>query len=150
MNGKVFWVMGLVLMVALLSVACAGPKGDPGPVGPAGPPGEKGGIGLAGPAGPAGILEVKGVNLDEGPPVAPHVDDGHGHAVTATYVANAGDIVSAADWDAMLTVRVDMSDFIFTPESLSLNTGQPYKLELVNVGTTKHYFTAEGFYQSVK
>ncbi len=85
-------------------------------------------------------------------------DGGHAHAADgedvhlktqATYVANAADFVSAADWDSMLTVRVDMSDFIFTPASLTLETGQPYKLELVNVGTTKHYFTAEGFYQSV-
>ncbi len=85
-------------------------------------------------------------------------DDGHAHAgdeldahpkTEATYVANAADFVSAADWDSMLTVRVDMSDFTFTPESLTLETGQPYKLEIVNVGTTKHYFTAEGFYQSV-
>ena len=149
MNGRIFWIIGLFLMVGLLSVACAGPKGDPGLTGSAGQAGEKGDIGLTGPAGPAGILEANAVNLDEGPPVAAHVDDGHGHEVTATYVANAGDIVSAADWDAMLTVRVEMSDFIFTPESLSLKTGQPYKVELVNVGNTKHYFTAERFYQSV-
>ena len=85
-------------------------------------------------------------------------DDGHAHAADepdahlkteATYVANAADIVSAADWDSMLTVRVDMSELIFTPESLTLETGQPYKLEIVNTGTVKHYFTAEGFYQSV-
>ncbi len=85
-------------------------------------------------------------------------DDGHAHAADeehahlkteATYVANAADFVSTADWDSMLTVRVEMSDFIFAPESLTLETGHPYKLELVNVGTTKHYFTAEGFYQSV-
>ena len=149
MNGKIFWVIGLVLIVALLSVACTGPKGDPGPVGPAGPAGEKGDIGLTGPAGPTGLLEAKEINVDEGSPAVAHVDDGHGHAVTATYVATAADIVSAADWDSILTVRVDMSDFIFTPESLTLRTGQPYKLELVNAGTTKHYFTAEGFYQSV-
>ena len=84
----------------------------------------------------------------------PAEDDDHTQAVDAlgagaTYVINAVDIVSAADWDSMLTVRVDMSDFIYTPASLTLETGQPYKLEIVNVGTTKHYFTAEGFYQSV-
>lgn len=148
MNRKVFWVMGLVLMVTMISAACTGPKGDPGPVGPAG---EKGDIGLTGPAGPAGVSEVQGVNLGGQTPSVTAVGDGHGHGheITATYVANAAEIVSAADWDAMLTVRVDMADFIFTPESLSLETGQPYKLELVNVGTTKHYFTAEGFYQSV-
>ena len=77
-------------------------------------------------------------------------DELDAHAQTgATYVANAADFVSAADWDSMLTVRVDMSESIFTPESLTLETGQPYKLEIVNTGTGKHYFTAEGFYQSV-
>ena len=85
-------------------------------------------------------------------------DDGHSQVVDepdarsqtgAAYVVNAADIVSAADWDSMLTVRVEMSDFIYSPESLTLETGLPYKLELVNAGTTKHYFTAAGFYQSV-
>lgn len=74
--------------------------------------------------------------------------DNHGDAVE-TYVANAGDFVSAADWDSMQTVRVNMSDFAFAPASLTLATGQPYKLEVVNDGATKHYFTAGEFYRSV-
>ena len=85
-------------------------------------------------------------------------DDGQAHAAgnldadrqaVDTYVANAGDFVSAADWDLMQTLRVDMFDFAFTPESLAFATGQPYKLEVVNVGSTKHYFTAGKFYRSV-
>jgi len=65
------------------------------------------------------------------------------------YVANAGDYVSAADWDSMKTVRVNMDEMSFSPETLTFEAGQPYKLEIVNVGTEKHYFTAEEFYRSV-
>ena len=36
---------------------------------------------------------------------------------------------------SMLTMRVDISDFTFAPESLNLKAGQPYKLELFNTAT---------------
>ncbi len=65
------------------------------------------------------------------------------------YVANAADFVSAADWDSMQTVRVEMGEFTFSPETLTFEAGKPYKLEIVNVGAEKHYFTAEEFYRSV-
>ena len=70
-----------------------------------------------------------------------------GHAV-GTYVANAGEYVSAADWDSMETIRVEMGEFSFTPETLKFEVGQPYKLEIVNTGSVKHYFTADSFYRS--
>ncbi len=73
----------------------------------------------------------------------PHVHAG------GLYVSNASDFVSAADWDTMQTVRIEMAEFKFTPEDLTFEAGQPYKLEIVNVGAIKHYFTAEEFYQSV-
>ena len=151
MNGKVFWVMGLVLLVALLSIACTGPKGDSGPVGPAGPVGEKADIGLTGPAGPAGILEIKGVDMDVVEPMVAHVDDGHGHAIAATYVANAGEIAGkkAADWSTAETIRVELGEFSFKPDNLVLEAGLPYKIELVNTGAVKHEFTAGDFFKSV-
>ena len=65
------------------------------------------------------------------------------------WVQNAGDLVSAADWDSMQTVRVEMDEFSFGPVTLAFEAGKPYKLEIVNVGVEKHYFTAEEFYRSV-
>ncbi len=65
------------------------------------------------------------------------------------YVANASDFVSAADWGTMQTVRVEMAEFAFTPQDLTFEAGQPYKLEIVNVGAVKHYFTAAEFYRMV-
>ncbi len=66
-----------------------------------------------------------------------------------SYVENAAEFVSAADWDSMQTVTIEMDEFSFTPQALMFKVGQPYKLEIVNVGATKHYFTAEKFYRSV-
>lgn len=65
------------------------------------------------------------------------------------YVANAADFVEAADWDAAETVTIDLSEFAFTPDQITLEAGQPYILELVNVGDVKHEFTAEDFFRTV-
>ena len=94
-------------------------------------------------AGMYGTIIVAGEVPESSPtPVMAAVAEGN-------WVQTATDLVSDADWDSMLTVRVDMSDFVFAPESLTLKAGQPYKLELVNTGTVKHYFTAGEFYQTV-
>lgn len=69
--------------------------------------------------------------------------------VPGTYVANSSDFVAAADWDSMTTVTVQLTEMAFTPETLSFSAGQPYKLEIINSGDVKHYFTAGDFYGSV-
>jgi uncharacterized cupredoxin-like copper-binding protein len=71
------------------------------------------------------------------------------HALDDQYLSNAGDFVSAADWDSIVTVTVEMSEYSFTPQDLTFEAGIPYKLEIVNVGDSKHYFTAEKFYRSI-
>lgn len=65
------------------------------------------------------------------------------------YVANAGEIVKAADWDKMITVTVDFDEYSYEPEELVFEVGQPYKLVLKNRGKKKHYFTAEDFYKAI-
>jgi uncharacterized cupredoxin-like copper-binding protein len=65
------------------------------------------------------------------------------------WVQNAGDLVFGADWDAMQTVRVELSEFSSVPEGLSFQVGEPYKLEIFNAGSVKRYFTAEEFYRTV-
>ena len=89
-----------------------------------------------------GVITVTGTTPTTPAPVMAPVADGD-------WVQNAADLVSAADWDTMQTVRVEISEFTFTPEPLTFEAGKPYKLEIVNVGTVKHYFTAEEFYSSV-
>ena len=58
-------------------------------------------------------------------------------------------LVTAADWDAKQTLTIDLTEFAFTPKDITLETGQPYVLEVVNKGTVKHEFTAEEFFGSV-
>lgn len=132
-----------LLVAAIFSVASlfvyAGCAGD---TGPAGPQGETGPQGLAGQQG------VSGQQGLAGPAASIAGGLGHVHA-GGSYVLNAGDFVSAADWDAMETVRVELNEFSFSPENLVFEAGKPYKLEVVNAGTEKHYFTAEEFYGAV-
>ncbi len=65
MRKRSLWVIGLILVSAVLLAACAGPAGQEGPVGPAGPAGPEGPqgptgpVGPAGPAGPAGPLAAE-------------------------------------------------------------------------------------------
>ena len=92
-------------------------------------------------AGMHGHITVTGTIPTTPAPVLAPVADGD-------WVQNASDLVSAADWDAMRTVTIEMSEFSFSPDILTLETGRPYKLEIVNTGTVKHYFTAESFYRS--
>jgi len=65
------------------------------------------------------------------------------------YVANSADFVAAADWDTAETLVVELSEFMFSPSDISLVAGQPYIIELVNVGTVKHEFTAGAFFRTV-
>jgi len=66
-----------------------------------------------------------------------------------SYITNASDIVGAADWDTMKTIRIEMDEFEYSFENLELEANQPYKLELVNIGEKKHYFTAPEFYRAI-
>lgn len=130
----------------LLLAACAGPAGTQGPIGPQGTAGPQG------PTGPAATQGAIGLQGSAGPqgPTGPAGPEGPAASSTGeSYVANAAEFVSAADWDSMQTVRVEMGEFTFTPQALIFKAGKPYKLEIVNVGSQKHYFTAEEFYRSV-
>lgn len=65
------------------------------------------------------------------------------------YITNASEIVSAADWDTMETITINMSEYEYSFDDLVLKANQPYKLELINDGEKKHYFTAPEFYKSI-
>lgn len=65
------------------------------------------------------------------------------------YVKDAPQRVKAADWSKMETVSVYQSEFAFSPSQLFFRVGSPYKLEIINRGMTKHYFTAEEFFKAI-
>lgn len=70
-------------------------------------------------------------------------------AIAADYITNAGEIVSAADWDSMKTIEIRMSEFEYSFDEMELTAGQPYRFVLINDGEKKHYFTAPEFYKSI-
>jgi len=67
----------------------------------------------------------------------------------ADYITNAQEIVKKADWKNMKTVTVKISEYDYQPDELVLKAGQPYKLELINVGKKKHYYTAPKFFKAI-
>lgn len=65
------------------------------------------------------------------------------------YIRDASKIVAEADWNNQRTVTVELNEYRYTPQTLRLKAGTPYKLELVNRGRTKHYFTAPEFFRAI-
>jgi uncharacterized cupredoxin-like copper-binding protein len=53
------------------------------------------------------------------------------------------------DWSAARPVEVVLADFSFTPETLALKEGQPYRLRFVNQGSGTHDFSAPDFFKTV-
>ena len=104
-------------------------------------------------AAPAAPAVAPVVAVPAGPAIAvPSFEDGHELASVlfdGQFVGNAPDIVAAADWASMETIRMEMSEFAFAPNDLTFKIGQPYKLELVTIGDVKHEFTAGDFFRSV-
>lgn len=70
-------------------------------------------------------------------------------ALAADYVTNGADLVKAADWKQMQTVSVQLGEHEFAPANMTLKAGQPYKIELKNVGEKDHYYTASRFFKAV-
>jgi hypothetical protein len=62
---------------------------------------------------------------------------------------NSAEIVKAANWDAMETVNVVLSEHDFEPKNLKLKANQPYRLVIKNTGEADHYYTAAEFFKSV-
>ena len=65
------------------------------------------------------------------------------------YIVNAKEIVKKADWKTMKTVVIEIDEHSYDPENISFKVGQPYKIELKNIGEKKHYFTAPKFYKAI-
>ena len=65
------------------------------------------------------------------------------------YIKYSGELKKKTNWDEMITVTVGLKEFGYVPEKLVFKAGFPYKLELINIGKEKHYFTAPEFYRSI-
>ncbi len=65
------------------------------------------------------------------------------------YVADAKSKVKAADWSKMKTVKVILKEYLYSPSTLKFKTDVPYKLQINNKGTVKHYFTSEKFFKAI-
>ena len=70
-------------------------------------------------------------------------------AADPDFVTDGAAIVKAADWNKMETVTVTMEEHHYSPTDLKLKAGQPYKIELKNIGEKDHYFTAPKFFKSL-
>jgi uncharacterized cupredoxin-like copper-binding protein len=69
--------------------------------------------------------------------------------VTVDYVEDAQSRVKAADWSKMQTLSVVLKEYSYAPSHIQFKTGVPYKLQIQNKGTVKHYFTAEEFFKGI-
>lgn len=61
-----------------------------------------------------------------------------------------GDAAPAApDWDHAERIAVSMTEYNFTPSTIRLQAGQPYKMVLRNNGGRDHAFAARGFFRTI-
>lgn len=69
-------------------------------------------------------------------------------AAIAILLAGAAAVGHArpSDWSHAQTVTVQLSSFKFTPSTLILQRGVPYRLHLVNVASGGHDFDAASFF----
>jgi uncharacterized cupredoxin-like copper-binding protein len=65
------------------------------------------------------------------------------------YMTNSADIVKAANWDEMETVKMELVEHEFDPKHLKLKANKPYRLIIKNTGEADHYYTATEFFKSV-
>lgn len=65
------------------------------------------------------------------------------------YIADSEARVTAADWSRMQNASVVMQEYSYHPQTLNFKAGVAYKLELLNSGKSKHYFTAPEFFKAI-
>lgn len=71
------------------------------------------------------------------------------HGAAPDYITNSAEIVKAANWDAMETITIELSEHDFDPKQLKLKANKPYRLVIKNTGEADHYYTAGEFFKSV-
>ena len=81
------------------------------------------------------------ITVTGSPPTSPAPEIGK--LADSGWVQNPSAVVDAANWDASVTLRVEMKEWSFTPKDLKLKAGTPYVIQLVNKGTKKHEVVAD-------
>ncbi len=67
----------------------------------------------------------------------------------AGYVGNAGARVASADWSRAETLTVVLSEYAFSPGTLTFRAGAPYRLRIKNGGNSTHFCVSEGFFKAI-
>ena len=70
-------------------------------------------------------------------------------APEADYVADAAARAESVDWTKAESITVTLSEFDFSPPTLTFRAGAPYRLVLKNVGVVTHTFVSEGFFKAI-
>ena len=93
-------------------------------------------------AGMEGTITVTGSPPTAPAPVLGNIADG-------PWVQDGAARVEAANWDALVTLRIELGEMFFEPKQIALKVDTPYKLEIVNTGQVKHEFVADDFFPTV-
>ncbi len=67
----------------------------------------------------------------------------------AGYVTGAATRTAAADWAKAETVTVELSEFVFSPSTLTFRAGAAYRLVIENAGDRVHFFVSDGFFKAI-
>jgi uncharacterized cupredoxin-like copper-binding protein len=65
------------------------------------------------------------------------------------FLAEAPQMVAAADWSAPDTVSMTLSDYAFTPNHITVHRNRPTRLVLRNVADGDHTFVSDGFFKTI-
>jgi len=67
----------------------------------------------------------------------------------AGYVADARERVASAEWPRAEMRTVVLSEYAFSPGTLTFRAGTPYRLRIENGGDSTHFFVSEGFFKAI-
>lgn len=67
----------------------------------------------------------------------------------AGYVEDVAAVITAADWSQAETVTVTLSEFYFSPASLTFRANVPYRFRIANRGIAAHNFVSQTFFKAI-
>ncbi len=67
----------------------------------------------------------------------------------AGYVGDARERVASAEWPRAEPLTVVLSEFSFSPATLTFRAGTPYRLKIENGGDSTHFFVSDGFFKAI-
>ena len=67
----------------------------------------------------------------------------------AGYVRDARERVASAEWRRAETLTVVLSEYAFSPGTLTFRAGTPYRLRIENGGDSTHFFVSDGFFKAI-